>query len=81
MDDEATITVEEDDLVCPFCAEGQLMAMSDEARHWVMCLLCFACGPCGEDDTEALSLWTNRTSRDELNLKYGGSARKVPLLS
>ena len=54
---------------CPFCGESKhihlSMSKADEGRFWLYCKSCFASGPEGATEKEAIELWDKRAEVQE----------------
>ena len=62
---------------CAFCGESDLLIMDDEAKYYVLCLGCRACGPCVDSREEAMLSWCDRYDPADSRVIFTRAARLV----
>jgi hypothetical protein len=57
---------EADELLCPFCCEGDLLMMEDCETFFLLCLSCKACGPVEQSAEDAMDSWAMRPTKEDI---------------
>ena len=50
---------------CPRCGTDDMLKVKGSAIWWVVCENCWAEGPIGSNQEEAINLWNDRWNEDE----------------